>query len=90
MKTTAARLVPANPFQEMADAHARILAHCVLAATEPSDVWTCLRAARRLTGQDVGGYLDGSLFVQHVDSMGEPTDLESLKTLAAQYLGEPQ
>ncbi|HEY5021795.1 MAG TPA: hypothetical protein VII30_04820 [Gemmatimonadaceae bacterium] len=74
----------------MADAPARILAHCILAATEPHDVWTCLRTARRLTGFDVAGYLDGSLFTEHVDSMGEPTDLETLKTLAAQYLGEPQ
>lgn len=81
---------PANPFQAMGnDPHARVLAHCVLSVTERDEIWACLRTARRLTGLDVAGYLDGSCFEPWVDGMGEANDLPELKSLAAQYLGEP-
>lgn len=80
-----------NPFRAMGnDPEARVLAHCVLAASAPNEIWACLRAARRLTGLDVAGYLDGACFVPWVDAMGEPTDLEALKTQAANYLGEKE
>lgn len=80
-----------NPFRAMGnDPEARVLAHCVLSASEPDQVWAALRAARRLTGLDVAGYLDGACFVPWVDAMGEATDLEALKTQAANYLGEKE
>lgn len=79
----------AQPFIAMGDTpHAATLAHCILAATTPEEIWPCMRLARRLTGQDVGPYLDGACFVGWVDEMGEPTDLDALKVLAARYLGE--
>lgn len=80
-----------NPFHRMGnDPEARTLAHCILAASAADEIWACLRTARRLTGLDVAPYLDGACFVGWVDALGEPTDLEALKTQAANYLGEKE
>lgn len=79
-----------NPFSQIADtAHARTLAHCVLAAQEAPDVWPALRAARRLTGHDVGRYLEGCHFNRTwCDDSGEPFDIDALRIQAANFLGE--
>lgn len=91
-----------NPFLAMAEKYpheARALAICVTSSGEPSDIWACCRAERRLVMRAVSlaAFFDGALFAEFRASVGanEWADAESwlqgdafgeLRELAWSYL----